>query len=158
MVDDSLEVFLHFRSAGWEAIEPAIAKSAKVKDFFDVDLATGFIPDLLTSSHVPTEVRETIIDNLDKFVPDDDEPALRAAATYARSKRHSLPVNQLRRVAAVTRKPSTVVSLLAISPPSGVTSSMFLLNCQSRTAISRRGPRRSSRCLTTKTFRHFWAF
>jgi hypothetical protein len=117
LVNDSPEVFLHFRPAGWETIEQAIAKSEKFTDFFDTELAAGFIPDLLLSGHVPSEVRETIIDNLDRFVPDDDEPALRAAATYACRKRHLLPPSQIHRIATATRNPETVVSLLAISPP-----------------------------------------
>lgn len=117
LIEDSAEAFAHFKTAGWEAIEPAIARSEKFREFLTPDIAIGLVPELFASDRVPAEVRETMIKKLDEFVPGDDGAALRAAARYALSKRHALPVSQVRRIATVTRDPAIVVPLLAVSAP-----------------------------------------
>lgn len=115
LVEDAREVFLHFRPAGWTTVESGIAESNGFQDFFDAEIATGFIPNLLTSPNVPSQVRSTIFEDLDTFVPGDDAAALRAVAEHARRAHRTLPANQLHRMAAANVDPALLVPLIARS-------------------------------------------
>lgn len=113
LVEDTPEVFEHFSSAGWRAIEKAVAISTKFKDFITPELVSGVVAELLTSDAVPNEIRNVVLKRLAEFVNDDDVPALRAAAQDAGSRRVTLPLTEVRRVAVATEDPDLIVPLLA---------------------------------------------
>lgn len=117
LVEDSLESFAKFRSAGWGAIEPAIAKSTKFVEFMTPELVSDFITNLLGSRVVPREARDRVIDNLAQYIPGDDAAALRDAGHYALAQRRSLPLDQVRRVAAATREKDLTLRLLTTASP-----------------------------------------
>ncbi|MGH3626044.1 MAG: hypothetical protein ACRDRL_01155 [Sciscionella sp.] len=117
VVEDSLESFAQFRSAGWAAIEPAIGKSTKFVEFMTPELVSDFITDLLCSHVVPRQARDQVVDNLAKYVPHDDAAALSAAGRYALTQGRPLPPDQVRRVAAATRDVNLTLRLLTASSP-----------------------------------------
>lgn len=117
VVEDSLESFAQFRSAGWAAIEPAIGKSRKFVEFMTPELVSDFLTDLLSSDAVPRQARDKVVDNLAKYVSDNDAAALAGAGHYALAKGRPLPPNQVRRVAAATRDKNLTLRLLTATSP-----------------------------------------
>jgi hypothetical protein len=116
VIIDSLESFAQFRGAGWEALEPAITKSTNFVKFMTPDLVSDFIADLLGSHTVPQQARDKIVDNLAQFAPEDDAAALSAAGRYVLARGRRLPLDQVRRVAAVTRDKTLTLRLLTATP------------------------------------------
>ncbi|WP_173130507.1 hypothetical protein [Kibdelosporangium persicum] len=117
LVDDSLESFAQFRTAGWEAIEPAIAKSENFVEFMTPELINGFVKDLLGSHVVPGQACDKVVDNLAQYVPGNDTAALSAAGRYAFTRGRTLPLDQVRRVATATRDKNLTLQLLAAASP-----------------------------------------
>ncbi len=116
VVEDSFESFAQFQAAGWEAIEPAIAKSTNFVAFMTPELVSNFVPDLLDSHVVPRQAGDKIVDNLVRYVPGNDAAALSAAGRYALRQRRPLPLDQVRRIAAATHDESLVLKLLTSAP------------------------------------------
>jgi hypothetical protein len=117
VIEDSYEAFERFRSAGWQTIENAIAKSKRFVEFMTPDLVGDFIEDLLRSDAVPQEVRDVVIDNLAQYLPSDDAAALTAAGSYAVARGRRVPLDQVRRISAATRDAMLTLDLLvAVSP------------------------------------------
>ncbi|MFJ5993176.1 hypothetical protein [Lentzea sp. NPDC092896] len=117
LVDDSADTFLHFRSAGWEAIEPAIAQSSGFAEFMSPTLVDGFVAELLAGERVPLPVRDMVVSELAQYVPQDDAAALRAAGLHVLSLQRSLPLDQVCRVAATTHAPDLTSQLLVACTP-----------------------------------------
>ncbi|MEV6621589.1 hypothetical protein AB0M83_36660 [Amycolatopsis sp. NPDC051106] len=113
LVEDSLQSFSHFRSAGWDAVKSAIAQSKGFSEFMTPDLLDGFVPNLLGTSAIPRKVRDKIFGNLAQYVPGNDNNALAAAGRYAIDNERMLPLDQIRRVAAVTHDGNLVMQLLS---------------------------------------------
>lgn len=113
LVEDEGAVFEAFKSAGWEPIEAAISESKRFVDFASPSILIGLVAEALTSSQVPERVKIRIVEDLDAYVPDADEPALRAAASFAVRKLMALPVSHIQRIATVTQDAATVVPLVA---------------------------------------------
>jgi hypothetical protein len=118
VVDDSIEAFARFQGAGWAAIESAIEKSKNFAEFMTPELVSSFIPDLLRSRVVPPPAKEKVIDDLDRYVPHDDDIAFSAAGDYVLDQKRFLPLEQVGRIAAVTRDENLTLRLLiSLSPP-----------------------------------------
>lgn len=117
IVEDSYESFAHFASAGWQPIEPAIAKSSKFAEFMKPGLVDGFVGELLDSSEVPSGVKDLVVDHLADYLPDEKAAPLAAAGRHALTQGRRLPVDQLQRIAAATADPDLAMSLLAAASP-----------------------------------------
>jgi hypothetical protein len=118
LVADEAASFIHFRDVGWAALEPAIVASSAFGEFLTPDLVQEVVADLLDSPRVPHRVRRKVVAQLDQFIPEDDGPALAAAARYALSQQLPLPLDQVRRIAATNQtQPKLTLELLQrISP------------------------------------------
>ncbi|MGC4944419.1 hypothetical protein [Kribbella sp. DT2] len=112
LVPDTAETFAHFIQAGWESVADAFTVSANVEDFLSPELVTGVVADLLASSKMPDGVRSKVVNDLARYVTDDNPTALRSAGEYAREKRLKLPLEQVQRIARATQEPDLVLSHL----------------------------------------------
>jgi hypothetical protein len=117
LVTDDATTFLHLRSAGWPAVEPAILASTEVQEFLTPDLVDGMVVELLNSK-VVRKVGERVLENLAAFLPTDDAQALSNAADYAIRIKTPLPLDQIRRVARVGQDTAGLaLQLLQIAEP-----------------------------------------
>jgi len=121
LVDDAGAVFEAFKPAGWEPLEAAISESKGFIDFASPSILTGLVGEALTSSQVPERVKIRIVEDLDAYVPDADEPALRAVASFAARRLMALPLSHIERIATVTQDAATVVPLVAAANPDAAT-------------------------------------
>ncbi|WP_435830195.1 hypothetical protein [Saccharopolyspora shandongensis] len=109
LISDTAETFAHFVKAGWESVSEAFAVSRNIEDFLSPELVSAVVADLLASSQVPDGVRSKVVNELARYVADDNHAALSAAGEYAREKRHKLPIKEVRRVARATQDPDVVL-------------------------------------------------
>lgn len=100
IVPDDAASFQHFHDAGWSAIGPAIAASRNVGTFLEPDLVEGMVSDLLKDEESRDKVGRQVVEALDDYVPDDDGPALTAAAQYAARHHINLSPANVHRIAA----------------------------------------------------------
>ncbi|WP_141788019.1 hypothetical protein [Oryzihumus leptocrescens] len=119
LVADDATSFSHFHEAGWEAMGPAILASDHIEEFLTADLVEAMVADLFRSPHVRDKVGRLVLEDLEQFVPDDDGPALIAAADFAVDHGVPLPLDQVRRVAATGQAtaPDLTVRLLVMATP-----------------------------------------
>ncbi|UUV32977.1 hypothetical protein NQK81_05860 [Amycolatopsis roodepoortensis] len=113
LVPDTLASFTRFTSAGWDALEPAIAKSSKFTQFMTPALVSGHVEDLLLSPDVPSTIKRTVITELEQYVLGDDARALSEAGNFAVRRNFTPPWPQLRRIARVTREANLTLQLLS---------------------------------------------
>ncbi|AYY13855.1 hypothetical protein EF847_15255 [Actinobacteria bacterium YIM 96077] len=107
------DVFDHFLSAGWDAVEEAVRNSARFRELLTPARVEPVVEQLLASRGTPDEVLTSVLDRLGDFVPDSQEDPMRAAAMASLRHRHPLSIAEVRRVATVTSDPDLVVPLLA---------------------------------------------
>jgi len=117
LIEDSAAAFAHFRSAGWPDVEAAIVSSQAFPEFMSPELLAGFTDELLRSRVVPRPIGDKIIDDLQRYLPHDDAESLSVAGHYAVAGRRTVPVDQLRRIAAATHERSLTLRLLATMSP-----------------------------------------
>jgi hypothetical protein len=117
LIEDSYESFMHFRSAGWATIEPAIANSTNFVEFMTPVLVSDFCVDFLSSEVVPQEARDKVVDDLAQYLPANEPAALAAAGRYALARRRPLPLAQVCRVAVATRDTDLTLRLLTAASP-----------------------------------------
>jgi hypothetical protein len=113
LIEDDFDSFLHFRGAGWSALEPAIVYSKLFSEFMTPELLDGFVGNLLETQHISEQIRDKVIANLAQYVRDDDGVTLRSAAHYVVERDRSLPVEQMRRVTAATGDVYVAILLLS---------------------------------------------
>lgn len=121
LVPDDKAVFAYFiQEAGWQAISEAVRVSAEIGTFMDEELVSPVLAELLQDSHTPEQLKSRVVQNLDEYLPDTTNPeALRAAATFARSKSIPLELAQVTRIASVQPQPEDVLwQLQKTKPPS----------------------------------------
>lgn len=85
VVQDSEEVFTHFLSAGWPAIEPALLVSTNASTFLAPSFCAGHTTDLIRNSRIPDSTRREVLERLTEFAPAKDSKFLVAAASVART-------------------------------------------------------------------------
>lgn len=112
LVDDEVTSFTHFRTAGWDAIGPAIAASQGVTDFLTPDLVDGMVADLLTTAETRDKVGGKVVDRVNEFIPNDDSAALTAVAQFAEYEQMSLPPDTI--VRAAQASPANKAQLLRL--------------------------------------------
>lgn len=119
LVEDDANAFKHFHPAGWTAIEPALRVSRQVEEFFAPELVEGMVAELFNSPELCQRFGHQVVEALDEFVPDDEAPALTAAARFALSRGIPMSLDQVRRVAAAGEETSDLtLRLLHIASPS----------------------------------------
>lgn len=119
LVPDDKTVFAYFiQEAGWQAISEAVRVSAEINTFMDEELVSPVLAELLQDPHTPDQLKTNVVQNLDEYLPDTTNPeALRAAATFARSKDILLEVAQIARIASVQPDPEDVLWQLQKTRP-----------------------------------------
>lgn len=109
MVPDSEDVFTHFSSAGWPAIEPALLLSTNAWTFLAPPLVAGHAADLVLNSRVPVSTRREVLKRLTEFAPAEDSTFLVAAASAARTLDVPLSTEALMLIAPAVRNYEDVV-------------------------------------------------
>lgn len=109
MVPDSEEVFIHFSSAGWPSIEPALLLSTNAPKFLAPTLVAGHAADLLRNSRVPAPTRHEVLKRLTEFASAEDATFLVAAASAARLAGVRLSTEALELIAPTVRDYEDVV-------------------------------------------------
>lgn len=118
LVEDDAAAFLHFRSAGWDALEPAILKSRNFTRILTPDLVEGLIAELFKSPRIEGKLKRQVLKSLDQFVSDSDHNGLMSAANFAVHHRIPLSTEQIHRVAAASQGASNpALALLQIASP-----------------------------------------
>lgn len=112
LLPDDYETFAHFSTGGWHAVAGAFAVSGNVQEFMAPELVTGFVAEFMEDQLTPEVLRRIVVENIGTYVPTDDAKALRAAGQFASSNRIWLPLEEVRRIARVTRTPEIVLPLL----------------------------------------------
>lgn len=123
LVIDDAASFEHFHGAGWGAIGPAITASPGVAEFLAPQLVSGLVADLLNDPSTRDKVGRQVVDNVEEYLPADDQAALLAVAQYADQHAMALsPGTVLRIAAAAEPGPADVVIRLlgAAVPPASV--------------------------------------
>jgi hypothetical protein len=117
LVNDDATTFAHLRAGGWAAVQPAIIASKKVGEFLSPDLIDGVIAPLFASAETSSKLGKRVLESLAQFVPADDGESLLAAAQFAVRTNQTMPVEHIRRIAAICRDPQLTVQLLAKAAP-----------------------------------------
>ncbi|MEE1620426.1 hypothetical protein ACQ3I4_07015 [Zafaria sp. Z1313] len=112
ILPDDYETFAHFAKGGWKAVSEAFAVSEKVLEFMAPALVAGFVGEFVESQRTPDALRRIVVECIGDYVPADDARALRAAGRYASANRIWLPLEEVRRIARVTRAPEAVLPQL----------------------------------------------
>ncbi|MCR2818930.1 ABC transporter ATP-binding protein [Microbacterium sp. zg.Y1090] len=120
---DDLATFSHFAPGGWKAMSEAFDASKNVSEFMSPAILQGFVAEFLSGT-TPKRLRGMVVDGLAQYVPDDDAPALRAAGEFARAESVKLPLDEVQRIARVTKAAGAVMRQLVLSAkdlsPAGV--------------------------------------
>lgn len=90
LVNDDAATFDRIRLGGWAALGPAIAVSDSIATFITPALVEGMVGELLTNRSAMAKVGHLVVEDIDSYVPEDDGPALNAAAVFAHT--HSVPL------------------------------------------------------------------
>ncbi|WP_336707362.1 YobI family P-loop NTPase [Oerskovia sp. USHLN155] len=101
LIDDNAPTFDRIRIGGWAALGPAIAASGSIAKFITPALVEGMVGALLTDRSATAKVGHLVVEDIDQYVPDDDWPALKAAATYADTHAVSFTPATVARIARV---------------------------------------------------------
>lgn len=109
MVPDSKDVFTHFSSAGWPAIEPALLLSTNAWTFLAPTFFAGHAADLILNSRIPASTRREVLKRLTEFAPAEDSTFLVAAASVARTLGVLLSTEALMLIAPAVRNYEDVV-------------------------------------------------
>lgn len=112
LLPDDRETFAHFAQGGWRAVSEAFVVSEKVSEYMAPALVDGFAADFLESPQIPDGLRRIVVEDISGYVPADDGRALRAAGRFASANRIWLPLDDVRRIARVTRTPDAVLPQL----------------------------------------------
>jgi hypothetical protein len=117
LLKDEAATFLHYRQAGWGALEPALLKSQHIEEFFAPELVQGMVGSLYANPELARRLGRRVVERLAEYVPEEDGRALVAAARFALAHGLRLPVDQVRRVAAAGLRASEVLPLLGLVSP-----------------------------------------
>jgi hypothetical protein len=112
LLPDDYETFAHFAQGGWDAVAEAFVVSGNVQEFIDPALLAGFVQEFMEDQRTPDVMRRMVVENIGGYVPADDAGALRAAGRFASENRIWLPLEEVRRIARVTRTPEAVLPQL----------------------------------------------
>jgi hypothetical protein len=112
LLSDDFETFAHFAKGGWQAVSEAFAVSEKVLEFVAPELVAGFVGEFMEGERTPEALRRIVVESVGDYVPADDARALRAAGRFASANRMWLPLEEVRRIARVTRTPEAVLPQL----------------------------------------------
>lgn len=124
LVPDDAETLDRARAGGWRALKPAIIVSSNVTHLLTPNHVDGMIHYLFEDDEVSAKVGKLVVENLDTFLPNDDEGALSAAAKFAIHTRTALPLDQIRRVASnCSDQPHLTLELLEVTAPGPVNAS-----------------------------------
>lgn len=110
LVPDDRETFAHFiGAAGWHAVDQAFAVSENAREFLDPSLVSQMVADILEGSTSLDDLKEVVVRELEHYVANDDERALRAAGAYARTALIELPLAQIQRIAGAAPPPEDIL-------------------------------------------------
>lgn len=109
LLPDTFETFERFVTAGWNSVSRAFEVSENAPSFLTPELLTGHARELLHNPAVPTKTKSQVVNNLDAFVADTEQGALREAAKFAFDKGIQLPAEQVERVAPHASEPDHVL-------------------------------------------------
>lgn len=112
---DDLGTFTHFAPGGWAAMSDAFMVSSKVSTFMAPAIVQGFVADFLNSSAISKNLKKLVLEDLSRYVPNEDALALGAAGEFAKAESIKLPLEEVRRVARVTKDPSITMRQLVLS-------------------------------------------
>ncbi|MFJ5956720.1 hypothetical protein ACIQC5_12275 [Paenarthrobacter sp. NPDC092416] len=121
---DDLLTFEHFARGGWNAVSAALEASAKIESFISPSIVTGFVCEFLESPETPEALKLKVLNQLDQFVPMDDARTLRAAGKFACEKSIRLSLDDVRRIAHVTKSSGAVLRQLVLSKDQITTSDL----------------------------------
>lgn len=112
---DEADSFAHFAQGGWHAVSEAFESSSNIERFMSPVIVQGFVADVLGSVKISKDLKRRIVDDLAGYVPEDEARALRAAGEFARTESIKLPLDEVRRIARVTKTASAVMRQLVLS-------------------------------------------
>ncbi|MEU4360410.1 hypothetical protein [Promicromonospora sp. NPDC023987] len=112
VLPDDVETFAHFAQGGWQAVSEAFTISENVPEFMEPALVEGFVAEFLESQETPFALRRAVVESIGNYLPDDDASALRAAGRFASSNRIWLSLEDVRRIARVTKTADAVLPQL----------------------------------------------
>lgn len=113
VLPDDFETFAHFAQGGWEAVSDAFVVSKNVSEFLEPALLEGFVAEFLESRQTPGPLRRAVVEDISNYIPDDDDArALLAAGRFASMNRIWLAIEDVRRIARVTRTADAVLPQL----------------------------------------------
>ncbi|PCC37289.1 hypothetical protein CIK74_01345 [Glutamicibacter sp. BW77] len=115
LFEDDLGTFAHFAPGGWDAMSEAFETSENVADFLSPEIVQGFVAEFLGSPKISRSLKQIVIDHLPQYITTDDSRALLAAGEFARAESVKLPLEEIRRVARVTKAPSVVARQLVLA-------------------------------------------
>lgn len=115
LFEDDLPTFSHFAPGGWAAMSEAFTVSEKVDSFMSPAVVQGYIAEFIASPNIPKRLKQTVVTDLQRYVPDDDAQALRAAGEFARTESLKLPLGAVRRIARTARAVGAVMRQLVLS-------------------------------------------
>lgn len=114
-IDDSAAWLDLVKSSNWPTREFAIGKSTNIATFITPALASPHdIPALMKSTSISKEVKTTILQQIDVFLPTDDRNGLEAAALFAIENQAVIPFETVMRFAGGHANAQLVVELLKL--------------------------------------------
>lgn len=122
LVADDRASFLHFRSAGWDSIGPALLACEDITRRLEPAFVHGMVADVLADRGVAEKIGSLVASHAEEFIPDDDDAGNNAAlgelAKY--TDRHGIalpPVMVLRIARAGVTDSRTILRLLRRTTP-----------------------------------------
>ena len=124
LVADDEVSFERFRSAGWDAVGPAIKASDAITSFVPAhpELLLGVVDEVFADADTREKLGDLIASNVNAFVPEFDSDALHAVALYADQHDIKLSPETVARVTpAQPIQADVVLRLLAAAEPAATT-------------------------------------
>lgn len=112
LFEDDLGTFTHFAPGGWDAMSDAFEVSTNVVGFLSPEIVHGFVAEFLGSPKISEALKLTVVGDLSRYVPTDDPSALRAAGLFARTSSFKLTLDEVRRIARVTKSQDVLRQLV----------------------------------------------
>ena len=109
LIEDSVEVFTHFSTAGWPSIGPALQVSTHAATFITPALIQDHAATVVRGNKFPEATRRALLARLVEFAPSSDQSFLVAAAAAARTLHVLLPTEALILIAPAVRDHEDVV-------------------------------------------------
>lgn len=111
--NDDIELFKRFDLTNWDTLRYAVLQSTKFAKFVTPELLNSdMTTQLLTSTEMPAEVKQSILDRFDEFIPTHHQSALSAAGQAALATHALLSAEHIDQIASGTQDPDLALRLL----------------------------------------------